>query len=222
MSVGGSKSKQTSSSNVWGEQAPYLTDLYGRAKAQSMWPAINPTQQTGYNMALGFANTGAPDIYNQSMGAFSSGLNAADVNNNPYLSRAMNAAIRPLSQQYSEQVLPGIRNDAIGAGQLGSSRQGVAEGIASRGYLDAMGDITSRMGSAAYDTGLQAQLQTLGMAPSMMNLGLAPSNIYQDVGTQMQAAPWQQLQQYSGLLGSPTILQQSTGKSGGFNIGLKT
>lgn len=219
-SVGGDKSKSSANSYVWSGQSPYLTDMYGRAQNLSYGDPINQTQQRGYDMALGFANNGARNIFGQSMGAFNTGLNAADVNNNPYLDSAMNAAIRPLTQQYTEQVLPGIRNSSIGAGSLGSSRQGIAEGIASRGYMDAVGGVTANMGNSAYNQGLNTMTQTLGYAPSMMNLGMTPSGIYQDVGTQMQNAPWQQLGNYAGLLGDPTVLQQSKTKSSGFNFGL--
>ena len=86
---------------------------------------------------------------------------AGDFGNNPAYQAALQSAIRPVTQQYQEQVIPGIRQGAQAAGQMGGSRQGIAEGIAARGYQDTVGDISSNMGNAAYAQGLQA-LQASG------------------------------------------------------------
>lgn len=67
------------------------------------------------------------------------------------------------------------------------------------------------------------QLGALNYAPQLMSLGLMPSQIYGDIGSQQQAyqqqrldAPFTQLSRYSGLLGQPTVLNQSTGAKPGF------
>lgn len=99
-------------------------------------------------------------------------LGAGDVMNNPYLASAMNAAIRPVREQFTEQVMPGIRQGAMEAGQMGSSRQGVAEGIASRGYMDTIADLTAQMGSQAYGQGLQAVQAGAGIGQGLLGQGL--------------------------------------------------
>lgn len=99
-------------------------------------------------------------------------LNAPDVNNNPYLRAAMDAAIRPVTENYQENVMPGLRAGGVAGGSLGSSRQGVAEGLASRAYLNKTGDITSSMASTAYGQGLDAQSRALGAYNDMVRSAL--------------------------------------------------
>jgi len=111
---------------------------------------------------------------------------AGDPANNQYFQGAVQAAIRPITEQFTEQVLPSIRSGAIGAGQMGSSRQGVAEGIASRGYMDTVGDITAQMGNQAYGQGLQAMQAAGGLGGQLASLG--GGQIGQAAGLQGQLA----------------------------------
>lgn len=93
-------------------------------------------------------------------------LNAAgDPSTNQYFQGALQSAIRPVTQQFQEQVLPSLRQGAQESGQFGGSRQGIAEGLAARGYTDTIGDISSNMGNAAYAQGLQA-MQSAGQLGS--------------------------------------------------------
>ena len=55
------------------------------------------------------------------------------------------AALRRMGESYGEQVMPSIRSGAIAAGQYGGSRQGVAEGLASKGLAYSMGDTAANM-----------------------------------------------------------------------------
>lgn len=48
----------------------------------------------------------------------------------PYLDQQANAIKTQYGQQFNEQVLPGLRDKFVGAGGLGGSRQGIAEGLA--------------------------------------------------------------------------------------------
>lgn len=86
---------------------------------------------------------------------------AGDFGNNPAFQAALSSAIRPVTQNFQEQVMPAIQQGAQAAGQMGGSRQGIAEGIAARGYQDTVGDISANMGNQAYAQGLQA-LQSAG------------------------------------------------------------
>lgn len=86
-------------------------------------------------------------------------LHATDVNNNPALQSAMDAATRPMIDQFQEAggALSQIRNGAMSNGSYGSSRQGIAEGLAQKALQQQVGDIRSTMMSKAYTDGLQAQ-----------------------------------------------------------------
>lgn len=106
---------------------------------------------------------------------------ALDVENNPYLHQAMGAALRPLTQAYSGAggALSQTRSGAQNAGQVGSSRQGIAEGITNRAYMDNVQDVVSKMGTAAYDRGQDTYSRTLAMFPQLMQQQSASANAAQ-------------------------------------------
>ena len=58
----------------------------------------------------------------------------------------LNSVLRPLDQRFQEVAIPTIQQGAFAAGQLGSSRQGVAQGIAARGYTNTVADTLARLG----------------------------------------------------------------------------
>lgn len=120
------------------------------------------TANAAANQMLGYGNSGAIQAGNAFTGSAAQQLyNAGNFNNNPAFQAALQSAIRPVTQQYQETVLPSIRQGAQEAGQMGGSRQGIAEGLAARGYQDTVGDISANMGNQAYAQGLQA-LQASG------------------------------------------------------------
>lgn len=213
-SFGYSKSVSSSDDRVWGDQSPYLADMYARASTLSNeQPAQNANQLTAQNMALDYADTINGGVVQPAQNALNFALGAADVNQNPYLGQMAEAAARPLTQNLTENILPAIRSGATGAGQYGSSRQGIAEGIAARGTQQAIGDQVASLYSNAYGQGLQAQGQALGQAGAVANLGMMPSSIYQGVGQQQQDADWQQLQRLQSILGGPVKLNSSDSKA---------
>lgn len=134
---------------------------------------------TGYgaaNAALGQlagqGGTFAQGGYGTAQNAMNQLTAAGDPANNPFFQQAVQSAIRPVTEQFREQVLPGIGHGAQSAGQFGSSRQGIAEGIASRGYMDTVGDITANMGNAAYAQGLGALSNAGSLGSNLAALGI--------------------------------------------------
>jgi hypothetical protein len=99
------------------------------------------------------------------------------------LAPVVQSAFRRLGEGFNEQVLPGIRGNAIASGQYGGSRQGIAEGLASRGLLYSMGDVANNMYNQAYQ---QAQQNMYGTANNMAGLGVnnAQSNASRDLSAQ--------------------------------------
>ena len=112
---------------------------------------------------------------------------------NPALAAATEAAIRPLTQQFQNVTLPGIRHEAITAGGYGGTRQGIAEGIAGRGLAQKSGDIASTMASQAYGQGLDAMLKGLQFTPQLAQTSLVPGAATEAVGAQKQALTQAQL-----------------------------
>jgi len=223
-----SSASRSSEDNVWNKQSPYLQDMYSKAQGlSSRSPSqsvagFNSAQQIGQGMAADYATSGGQQITDNTSNALNFGLNAADVNQNPYLQSAMNAAIRPLTQNFQENVLSGNEDQALAAGQYGSSRHGIADGIAGRSYMDSVGDITSNMANQGYNTGLNTMMQSINAAPTVQNMGLFGSNVMQNIGGQYQGlqqqmmdSPWNNLSRYQQIVGAPTTLGSSTGYSAG-------
>lgn len=68
---------------------------------------------------------------------------------NPYLQQQANAITGQLTRNLNENVMPGIRSEALASGQYGGSRQGLAEGLAaSRLNQDLAPALTGLFGGA--------------------------------------------------------------------------
>jgi hypothetical protein len=152
-----------------------------RQGAGTIMNQIGSTQQAG-NMAQGAIqnNVGVNNYQNSMMAnGLQYGMNGAmDVQNNPYLQQAMQAAIRPVTDQWQGAggALAQQRQAAQGAGQVGSSRAGIAEGITNRAYLNKVGDITAQMGSTAYDKGQDTFSKSLAQLPAWQKSALEQAN----------------------------------------------
>lgn len=192
MSGGGGSSTTVQKADPWVGVQPYLEQGY--ADAQSLYQSggpqyypgqtyvgMNPYERQAQNMALG-----SIDPMNQSIGAMNQGLqfslNAPDVANNPYVSGMADVIQNRMSRQLSEDMMPAIQGGAIQAGQLGGSRQGVAEGLAARGVSEATGDALAQLYGSAYGTGLEAQNRALALAPQTLQASLMPSQVMGQVG----------------------------------------
>lgn len=110
-----------------------------------------------------------------------------DVKNNPYLQSAMDSAIRPITQNYRESVLPSIRgNFNVGTDAVDQSKEGIAQGVASRGYLDAVSGVTSSMANRGYETGLNATQNAIGQIPGLTTAAIAPGQAQWNIGALIQ------------------------------------
>jgi hypothetical protein len=211
-------------STVWGGQESYLTDLYGQgSELLGSQPAENLGMTAGREGMMSYANSPAlQNLIQSTQGGFNQMMNPQQ---NPYLQQAMQSAIRPITQNYQENVLSGITDQAVQAGQTGGSRQGIAEGIAGRSYLDTIGDVSTNMAMQDYTQGQQNQLAAMGMSGDIANLGMMPADLQYQAGQAEMMAPWQQLQLQQGLLGDPTVLggggaESEGGLFSGLSIGL--
>jgi hypothetical protein len=119
-----------------------------------------------------------------------------DVN---YRDALISAATRPLTQQFTEEVMPGIQSTFSRAGRLGSGAQGAVTGRATEGFTRALGDVTSRI--AAEDYARERGFQEAATSDVISWRGttrayvfssfLAPSTAYlPDVGAQTRGDCW--------------------------------
>lgn len=183
-----SQQSQQSQSYVDPMQQGYLQDLYGQAQGYAN-PAA--TQAAAY----GAQQANAPGLNMAYQGA----MGLADPTSQI---AAQEASLQAgLGNLYANEINPAIQSNAIAAGGFGGGRQGVAQGIAAgelgNAYTQGLGDITARANGQA----LSAQ----AMIPQM-----AQANYAAAVNPTM--AGMGALGMYGGILGAPTILNQSSGQ----------
>lgn len=177
---------------------PYLQQGAGAAQSAffsplSYYPGqtyadLTPEQLQAQSMMTDYADSLSGPIGNL-MSAQNFALSGDILNpeSNPHLQASAEAAIRPIQQNLSENILPGIRSRAVSQGAYSGNRAGIQEAQAIEGATRAMGDVTSNMYSNAYQQGLQQQARMAALAPQNFQMGLLPSQIYSQVGGQNQA-----------------------------------
>lgn len=226
---GGSKS-QTSTQQVEPPAylQPYLqqlanqsTQAYNQGQLGYVAP-FTPEQIQAQRQLLNYAQ--GPAAQQIPQGVQSAYLNALqlsqDPTKNPYLAGTVNAAIQPLTQQFQQTVLPGISDQSVVSGNVGQSREGIAQGIAGQQYLQGVGNISNSIYNQALTQGLQLVPQLTALGPTVQQLQLSPASILEAVGStrqqqqQLEGGQQQQaLQAWAALLsaGSPGSTTTFTG-----------
>jgi uncharacterized protein YjbJ (UPF0337 family) len=237
----------TQTSSIDPALLPYLTTGLERAEnlfltgpQPTFFPGqtyVSPSSQTltALQQQEDLARRQSP-LLQQSQQAFTSALNQVGqtaaggfLNSNPYQQQMMQAATRPLEQQFSQSVLPGISSLYSKSGRLGSGSMEQALGTATEGFGRALGDITSNIAGTQYQAERslqqQAQLAQAALAqsaPAIYGQQFLPSQTLAEIGAQREAIaslplqeqmarfsfgqqlPYQQLQGYlSSVYGSP-------------------
>ena len=197
MSAGASQSQQTaegssfglntasSQSNIAAEQLPFLQNLWQGATGQANPGQVQATQQ-------GLVDQTMPGLSQSFQNAVGLGDATAQI-------QAQTDSLQSgLSDLWNNTINPSITQGAIGSGQLGGSRQGVAQGVGAgqlgQAFTQGLGDITSRANSTA----LAAQGQAGNLAQQMFGLGSAPGQAGMDIYAKL-----------ASILGGPTILNNS-------------
>src|SRR5262245_24714600 len=130
---------------------------------------FNPNQVAGQDAVLAGAynQQGDYDMARAAMGGMLGGLErdpntmSWDPNVNPQLQNAIGAAQRPLYENLTESILPQIRDTGVATG-YGSSRQGIAEGLAAGRTQRAAADAASKIVQDLYSTNINATGQRYG------------------------------------------------------------
>jgi hypothetical protein len=107
---------------------------------------------------------------------------------NPYLQDAINAALRPITENFQQSVIPSIRSGAVQAGPtaLGGSRTQLALSGASGDYMRQLGDTAASMANTAYGQNLDALVKGTALAPQTMQAMLFPESAQEAVGAQQR------------------------------------
>ena len=162
---------------------------------------------------------------------------------NPYLDSMFGRGANNIAQQWANNVMPQISNNADMSGGYGGSRQGIAEGLSAQGLLDTIGDYgTNLYGNAysgdmnraltaarSYNTDIirgtgqninmggmvdQSRANALTQGQNAMNLGFAAPNLY----SQLYGMQWSPHNYYSDIMGQPTALSTSESDSHSYGI----
>lgn len=172
---------------------PGLREFSGKPASESIpsfsgVAGFDPLQMQGQEAVVGAAPGQAGVVGTAAGGnAFLSGGNVLYPESNPALRGSIDAATRPIVDTLLEKALPAVRNQAVAAGQFGSSRQGIAEGQAIRGAETAVGDTAAKIASAGYGQGLDAMVKGIGLAPQTAQSLALPGLSLSGVGDVRQA-----------------------------------
>ena len=113
---------------------------------------------------------------------------AYDSVQNPYLQDMVDAALSANTRQFETQVMPGLRSGYLGAGQYGSSRQGIAEGLATEALARENATTSSGMFGTAFENirkgNLDAQVANQSADLSAGQLGLSAAQTIPQVTDQ--------------------------------------
>jgi hypothetical protein len=144
----------------------------------------------------------AQQAYQQALGGIGQTAQGGFLQGSPFQQQAMQAATRPLEQQFSNQVLPNIASLYSKSGRYGSGAMQNALGQATEGFGRALGDVTSNMANQQYmaERGLQqqaqlGQAQLAAAAPSIYGQQFIPSQQLAQVGAAREAIAAQPLQE---------------------------
>lgn len=204
-----------------GNMAGNATNTSGQIQGQNQ--NLNQQLMQAFSGLLGQAG-GTQGQVNSAIGQgnaqTSGGLNflaGGDVlrpESNAALQAAIQGASRPVIENFQNNILPGIGQEAVTAGGYGGSRHGIAEGLAAQGVTRQVGDIASSMSNQNYQTGLQAMLGGLNTQvgqqgqnlQAMLGAGQQGQNAAQGV---MQGILGGANTQQAGTLGAGSLTNQA-------------
>ena len=182
---------------LWRELMPQASQWAGENISidpnRQLVAPFTPAQQAGQADVLS-AVPGMRNIAGEGSSALSflTDPNAINSLSNPLLASSINAATRPITQQLTEATLPQLESGAAAAGQYGSSREGIAQGLAGQAASQAVGDTAAKISEAAYQSNLDAMTKAMGLAPSIQQMQLAPGVAESGVGEVQQQLQQQQ------------------------------
>lgn len=180
---GGSESKpqtttQTTTSAPWAAQQPYLKELFSEAQGQyfgdtpSYFPGptvapFSPESLQAQDAIFNRATMGSPvqAAGNQTMLDTIQGK-YLDVNTNPYLSGYIDTATRPITQNFTNTVMPSVSSMFSSAGRYGSGAHTDAVGNATDAYLRNLGDVGSSIAYQNYGNERNAMGLAAANAPA--------------------------------------------------------
>lgn len=243
---GGSQTVETNP-QPWGPLKPYLKQGYRQLRdlQQEGPPAYypgstispqSPYSQQAIQSQAQRAIAGSP-ITAGAQGLLTDTLSGQylDPSSNPYLSGTIDAAVRPVVENYSNVIAPNIASGFSGAGRYGSNALASTQQQAGNELMRQIGDISSNIAYQNYGDERQRQIQGMLMSPQISGLDYFDIGQLGSAGAAQEAygqreidadidrynyeqnADWNQLAEYLGLLNQTPWGQTSTTTGGGSN-----
>ena len=221
--IGGSTTSSQSSSS----QSIFESDIFARlfGNASNIAGSIDTSSLTDAANQLFSGGQGfLGDLQSISAGTDVSGQFLSDrvSGEGGFVDENIAALGEDLGQFFNEELLPGITSQAVGGGQLGGGRQGVAQGKAiesvgrefRRGSLDIRNQDLRERTTAA--TALSEQRSSAAQA------GLTGAQQQFDLANAATLAPFSPFLTLAEILGDPTALSESQSSSKGRSLSLST
>jgi hypothetical protein len=169
---------------------PRIEDLFNQGP-QSFFPDqtfanLTPDQQAGLQSQLNFSQNQLPQQLGDVNQSFGNALNAGSIFGDPSVQAGLGTIENRANRNFSENVLPQLRQQATGTGNQFSSKAEQSERLAGRDLQQAISDsqgsfLANQLGSAR---GLQGS--AIGNAPNITQLGLQPGSNQFNVGSVFQ------------------------------------
>jgi len=121
---------------------------------------------------------------------------------NPFIDQAIQRGLDLSNRNFNENILPSLGDQALATGGFGGSRQGVAQGIASRNVLEANNGAAITALAQQFNAEQQRQLQAEQIAGTLAGQGRQ-----QDIAAATAAVNATPVLQASGLAGTNALLQ---------------
>lgn len=144
----------------------------------------------------------AQQAYQQSLGQIGTTAAGGFLGGSPYREALIQAATRPLVQQYEQTVLPGIASGFSRAGRYGSGAMEQAQARATEAFGRSLGDVSATLAAQDYarERGLQQQAQIAQSAlaqaaPSFFQSSFLPAQALGAVGAAREQIAAQPLQE---------------------------
>jgi hypothetical protein len=195
----------TTSNAPWSGQQPFLTEGWDRAKTDVLntpgefYPNDTVVPMHGATtQALGLqeqrALSGSPvtqaaqgQVQQTAQGDY---LNAG----NPYMTQAIQGITQPMTEQFQEDIIPGIQSGFSGAGRYGSGLQARQQERAGTAAMNEIGKVGTNMGLQIYGDERGRQLQAASLAPQMAQQDYTDIQALKGVGQEYEAQAGADLQ----------------------------
>lgn len=193
-----------SNNSPWSGVQPHLTTGLEKAedtilnKPVQYYPnstvvPFSPQTENALSMTENRAMTGSP-IMNQAKTEVGNTLGGNYLNANPHLDQAVNAAARPVVQNFQDTIMPGIQSGFSKAGRYGSGMQAYQQRKAGEGLNRQLSDMAGSMAYQNYNSERDNMLKAGLLAPTFAQADYTDASQLERVGQVREAQGGAELQ----------------------------